>query len=223
MTASAATAVFGVAELLEIILLDVDNRTLLISQRTCKSFKVGIGNSAKLRCKLFLHHEASGLGESEVIIPRQHHLRPCGELDNPVLGALALADLTDPRCPSFHISRDGIYYDDYFLTSKPAAYDISVNFTGQIDSNRGGEDSWRAMYPFPRGGYIKQFYIDFSGEQVGWFGVDRVSQKKQQLEIGLTLGEAFEMCLAHAQKLVDFEKVLTEEGIERWIACEKGD
>ncbi|SMY27862.1 unnamed protein product [Zymoseptoria tritici ST99CH_1A5] len=50
---SAASNVFGTAELLELILLDVDMRTLLLSQRVSRDFNNAITSSPSLQEKLF--------------------------------------------------------------------------------------------------------------------------------------------------------------------------
>ncbi|KJX95619.1 hypothetical protein TI39_contig4100g00022 [Zymoseptoria brevis] len=50
---SAASNVFGTAELLELILLDVDMRTLLLGQRVSKDFNNTITSSPSLQEKLF--------------------------------------------------------------------------------------------------------------------------------------------------------------------------
>jgi hypothetical protein len=53
-TATKADIDFGIAELLESILIQLDNRTLLLSQRTSRSFRDTIEGYQKLQQKLFL-------------------------------------------------------------------------------------------------------------------------------------------------------------------------
>lgn len=56
---SAVTRVFGVAELLENVLLHMDMRQLFVSQRVCRTWRDQINASKPLRAKLFLDAEPS--------------------------------------------------------------------------------------------------------------------------------------------------------------------
>ena len=54
----AAARVFGIAELLEMILHGLDERTLLLSQRVDKAFSSIITDSSRLQHKLFFTDES---------------------------------------------------------------------------------------------------------------------------------------------------------------------
>ena len=62
---TAAERVVNITELLESILLQVDTRTLLLSQRTCKSFHSTITGSPKLQRALFFQQDTAACLSNE--------------------------------------------------------------------------------------------------------------------------------------------------------------
>lgn len=79
MPFEATTAVMDTAELREMILLQLDNKTLLLSQRVCKNFKTTIERSKDIQQKLFFRFDNSTPNLRDMMRMGQ------GEYANPLL------------------------------------------------------------------------------------------------------------------------------------------
>ncbi|KAK4618909.1 hypothetical protein CLAFUR0_11929 [Fulvia fulva] len=220
MSEAAATAVFGTAELLEAILLNTSNKTLVVSQHTCKTFKASVDSSAKLQRKLFLRHEVAGPGEARPTLIEY------ADLINPLMlrGSKRSPSLRDPRGPNFQIVLHKVAMGG--LRVRPVEYAmtlaVKISFTtGKVEPAIADGGSWRRMYIGRQGVLASTFTVLIDGEEIVWFTINRRAKKLQQRKEGITLGEIFEMALVHAQTLVGFEKVSGQDGVERWTAVSR--
>ncbi|KAK5683912.1 hypothetical protein LTS10_003775 [Elasticomyces elasticus] len=93
----AAAAVLGLPELLESILLEIDTKTLLLSQRVDKTFHNVIGGSQQLQFRLGFRRPSSIQPNSSA-----------GELNDPMVAPLLLGEAINMGCYRFQI-REGRY------------------------------------------------------------------------------------------------------------------
>lgn len=148
MAFEATTAVMDAAELREMILLQLDNKTLLLSQRVSKNFKAFIDNTKSIQRKLFFQLD------DEVPCLRERMRMRADDIVNPLLAS----SWKEPGTARFRVQHGKWIYGIRCTKGEPyyrvqhRTFCIGVACRVQIlapavSSSQGGiQESWRRMY-----------------------------------------------------------------------------
>ncbi|KAF2166577.1 hypothetical protein M409DRAFT_54911 [Zasmidium cellare ATCC 36951] len=155
------------AELLEYVLLRVDNKTLLLSQRVNRQFRDTIKESVKLQEKLFFRQPRTG-ADREVSNFRQN-LNPLLPWRRVFVEGLSPQPESPESLPAaeFGFALDvslGCMDEDDGSSSDNSIWSVNVDFAGAKSWT--GEETWRRMHLFQDGVPLLAAMVKWMGSRV---------------------------------------------------------
>lgn len=156
MAFEATTAVMDTAELREMILLQMDNKTLLLSQRVCKNFKATIESSNDIQRKLFFQ-----VADKVPSLRDRMRMRP-DEYVNPLFTS-SRSEFNAGKASAINFQCGDRMYGITLVTSDPfyraqqRAFIVNVECvveilaSGEPGRQADGCESWRRMHLYAPG------------------------------------------------------------------------